>query len=129
MKRLILILSIIMLAIPVGVYAEPIGAPQCTRDEAWESVLDNAYQIAEQYAEAHNPRSTFLTSVKDYHFTKQINGNFKGKYLLTITTAHGKDYSMAVLLPLFDVNQPAEFLDVEKPLWQVLRAEFNGTGY
>ena len=131
MKKLTILFAIMLLVLPVSVFAEieTLGPPQCTQDEAWESVLDNAYQIAENYAIANNPRSTFMTSVKDYHFTKQVSGDFQGKYLLEITTAHGKDYSVAVLEPLFDVNQPSELLNIEKPLWRLLSAELNGKSY
>lgn len=129
MKKILLILAIICLVVPAGVFAYNIGEPLCTQDESWQAVVDNAYQIAEEYAEANNPRSTFMTSLEDYTFVKQVGGSFEGKYLLTITTEHGKDYSVAVLLPLFDVNKPSYNLSVDKPLWRVIRAELNGKAY
>lgn len=129
MKRIILILAAICFVIPAGAFAYSISDPKCTQDEAWQSVVDNAYQIAEEYAEANNPRSTFLTSIEDYKFIKQSGGSFDGKYLLIITTVHGKDYSTAILLPLFDVNKPSYDLNVETPLWRLVRADLNGKNY
>jgi len=129
MKRIALFLTIIAVVLPAGVFAATLGGPLCTQDAAWESVLDNAYRLAEEYAIDNNPRSTFITSMKDYSFVKQIEGTYKGEYLLEITTAHGKDYSVAVLRPLFDVDQTSAYLDTDKPLWEVVSATFNGKSY
>ncbi len=131
MKRLAFILAAIILLAQTSVFAYSDIGPMCTQDDSWKSVVDNAYQVAEQYAVAHNPRSTFETSIEDYQFIKQEAGQFKGKYLLMITTVHGKDVNSAVLYPLFDVDQPSYNLNIGsgKPLWRLLRAELNGKSY
>ena len=125
----IFLISIFFSAVGSADTVETLEGPQCTQDDAWSAVVDNAYQIAEDYAEAKNPQSTFMTSVKDYTFIKQLGGEYKGKYLLTITTVHGNDYNVAVLLPLFDVNQRSAYLDTEKPLWKLIGTMLNGKTY
>lgn len=129
MKRILFILAAICLIVPAGAFAYTMEKPMCTQDDAWQAVVDNAYEIAEEYADANNPRSTFMTSIENFTFVKETGGSYAGKYLLTITTEHGKDYSVAVLLPLFDVDQPSYNLDVDKPLWKIIRAELNGKAY
>lgn len=50
MKRVIFILAALLFIVPAGVFAASIGDPMRTLDEAWQSVVDNAYRIAEEYA-------------------------------------------------------------------------------
>lgn len=129
MKQITLILAIIFFTMPIGVSAYSIDGPRCTQDDSWELVVNNAFKIAEEYALSQNPRSTFITALKDYRFIKQVRGDFEGKYLLMITNEHGSDVSTAILLPLFDVNKPSRDLDVNKPLWKIIDAKFNGDSY
>ena len=129
MKQILLILAIILFAVSSGVSAYSADGPKCTQDDMWEFVVNNAYRIADEYATSRNPRSTFMSTKKNYSFVKQYGGEFEGKYLLMITNEHGRDTSFAVLLPLFDVNKPSEGLDDNKPLWKVVSAKLNGRPY
>ena len=126
MKRIFSLLPIVILfTASIAFSAESLNGPRCTQDEAWKSVVDNAYDVAEAYAIAHNPRATFESAIENYNFIKQINGTYKGDYLLMINAEHGKDFCVALLHPLFDVKTPAYDLDTEKPLWEVVRATLN----
>lgn len=130
MKRIFFLLPIvIMFTASIAFSADSLNGPRCTQDEEWKSVVDNAYNVAETYAIAHNPHATFATAVEDYNFVKQLNGTYKGKYLLMISVEHGKDFCVALLRPLFDVEKPAYDLNTEKPLWEVVRATLNDVSF
>lgn len=119
----------LLLCLSFGPHAFAATGPQCTLGDMWEFVINNAYRIAEAYAMDHNPSSTFASISNDFSFVKQLAGNHKGKYLLMITAKHGNDTSFAVLLPLFDPDQPSTNLDDNKPLWKVISAKLNGRSY
>ena len=129
MKQIFLALTIILFVVSSSVTAYPADGPKCTQDDMWKFVVNNAYRIADEYATSRNPRSTFISTKKNYSFVKQFGGEFEGKYLLIITNKHGRDTSFAVLLPLFDVNKPSKGLDDNKPLWEVVSAKLNGRPY
>lgn len=129
MKYSILLTIVILFTASVAFSVDFIGGPLCTQEEEWKAVVDNAYDVAEAYAVDHNPRATFETSIEDYSFIKQVSGSYKGQYLLMINAEHGKDFCVAVLHPLFDVNMPASELNTDKPLWEVVRATLNGTAF
>jgi hypothetical protein len=129
MKHIFLLSILILFTASVAFPADSLNGPRCTQDEAWKSVVDNAYNVADQYAIAHNSRATFQTAIEDYNFVKQFEGPYKGKYLLMINVENGKDVCVATLYPLFDVNAPAYDLNTEKPLWQVVRATLNDTAF
>jgi hypothetical protein len=130
MKKTILISSIILMTMAMAVAAySTANGPKCTQSEMWKYVVNNAYRIADEYATSRNPRSTFISTKKNYSFVKQLGGEYKGKYLLLITNEHGRDTSFAVLLPLFDVHKPSDDLDDNKPLWKVVSAKLNGEPY
>lgn len=95
----------------------------------WEFVVNNAYRVADDYATERNTNSVFASSIKEFSFFKQVEGEFKGKYLLMITVKHGNSTSFAVLLPLFDPNKSSANLDDNKPLWRVVSAKLNGKVY
>ena len=119
MKTVSLISSIILIGLATASVSYSADGPKCTEGEMWEYVVNNAYRIADEYATDRNPRSTFIGPKKNYSFVKQFGGEYKGKYLLLITNEHGRDISFAVLLPLFDENEPSDKLDDSKPLWKV----------
>jgi hypothetical protein len=129
MKHIFLLSLIVLFTASAAFSAESLDGPRCTQDEAWQSVVDNAFNVADQYAIAHNSRATFQTSIEDYNFVKQFDGPYKGNYLLLITVEHGQDVCVATLFPLFDVNKPAFDLNTEKPLWQVIRATLNDQSF
>lgn len=129
MKPILSKLTVILFIMLSSVTVYSADGPKCTQDDMWEFVVNNAYRIADDYATSRNPRSTFISTKKDYSFVKQVGGEFQGKYLLLITNKHGKDTSFAVLLPLFDANKPSEGLDDNKPLWKVVSAKLNGQPY
>ena len=130
MKRIFILLPIVIVfTASIAISNDFIGGPLCTQDETWKSVVDNAYNVAEEYAVVHNPRATYESAIEDYNFVKQQEGTYKGGYLLIINTVHGDDYCVAYLHPLFDVEKPAFELNTEKPLWEVVRASMNGNPF
>jgi len=103
--------------------------PVCTQDSKWKFVVNNAYRVADDYAMEYLPSSTFISANEHYNFVKQMDGEYKGQYLLLIINEHGQNTSFAALLPLFDVDQPSQNLDDNFPLWKVVLAKFNGHEY
>ena len=133
MKNIFLLTIVILLTASIAFaadYQDSLNGPLCTQDDAWKSVVDNAYNVADQYAIAHNSNASFESAVEgNYKFIKQLDGTFKGQYLLIINVENGKDFCVAILRPLFNVETPAFELNTEKPLWEVVRATLNDTPF
>jgi hypothetical protein len=103
-------------------------APECTKGESWEYVVNNAKRTADKYATKNNPQAVFV-GASDIELLKQLGGEYKDRYLLKIVNEHSGNTSFAMLLPLFDENKPSDKLDDEGELWKVVKAKFNGVEF
>ncbi|MFP2768349.1 hypothetical protein [Oceanisphaera sp. KMM 10153] len=102
------------------------SAPESTKGEMWEFVVNNAQRTADAYAAENNPSAVFIGNSVQVDFIQQQGGLYDGRYLLKLVNQHGDNTSFMMLLPLFDEYASTEGLDDEGELWQVVEFSFNG---
>lgn len=120
-------ISVVLLALTTTVsYA---GEPAMTSESCWEYMVNNAIRTIDEYAMDNNPNAVFIPKPK-WQLTKQVGGQYKGKYVLYLTKESQMGTSFAGLIPQFDIMGSCKNIDdARSDLWKVVVAKQNGVPF